>query len=80
AAWNDLDLSVDKMWRFSGMQFRAALSLFHTLDRQRALAVDERFSFDERNNANVAPTNASFGLPIVKTTPRELRLELSLSF
>jgi outer membrane receptor for ferrienterochelin and colicin len=56
------------------------LDVFSLLDAQRPVLLDQRWGFQEADNASPTPVNPSYGDPILRTRPRAARLGLRVSF
>jgi hypothetical protein len=54
--------------------------VFDLLDTQRAVLLDERWGFQEADNASPTPVNPNYGKPVLRTPPRSYRLGLRVSF
>jgi len=54
--------------------------VFNLLNAQKAVLVDQRWGFQEADNASPTPVNPDYKQPILRTPPRALRLGLRLSF
>jgi len=63
-----------------GTQLNVLLDVFSLLDTQRAVLVDERWGFQESDNASPTPVNPNYKQAVVRTAPRSVRLGLRLSF
>jgi len=56
------------------------VDVFNLFDRQQAVVLDQRWDFQEADNASPTPTNPSYGKPVLRTPPRSYRLGLRVSF
>jgi hypothetical protein len=54
--------------------------VFNLLDAQRPILLDERWGFQEADNASPTPVNPDYGKAVLRTRPRALRLGLRVSF
>jgi len=54
--------------------------VFNLLDAQRAILVDQRWGFQEADNASPTPVNLGYGKPVLRTGPRSLRVGARVSF
>jgi hypothetical protein len=61
-------------------QVNVLLDIFNVLNTQRAVLLDQRWGFQESDNALPAPANAGYGKPILRTPPTSARLGLRVSF
>ena len=56
------------------------LDVFNLLDAQRAVLLDERYGFQESDNALAAPANPGYGKAALRTQPTSARLGVRVSF
>ncbi|MGE5275864.1 MAG: TonB-dependent receptor [Acidobacteriota bacterium] len=56
------------------------VDLFSIFNAQRAVVLDERWSFQEKDNSSPTPTNPNYGQPILRTAPTTVRLGVRVSF
>lgn len=56
------------------------LDVFNLLDAQRPILLDQRWGFQEADNALPAPTNPNYKKPTLRTPPRTLRVGVRVSF
>lgn len=56
------------------------LDVFNLLDAQRPILLDQRWAFQEADNALPAPTNPNYRKPSLRTPPRTLRVGVRVSF
>jgi hypothetical protein len=56
------------------------LDVFNVLDAQRPILLDQRWGFQEADNALPAPTNPGYKKPVLRTPPTSFRLGLRVSF
>jgi len=63
-----------------GLTINVLLDVFNLLNTQRAILVDQRWGFQESDNAEPIPVNPSYGDPVVRTSPTSARLGVRLSF
>ncbi len=54
--------------------------IFNVLDAQRAIVLDQRWGFQESDNASPTPVNTNYGKAVLRTGPRTFRLGLRVSF
>lgn len=54
--------------------------VFNLLNAQRPVLLDQRWDFQESDNANPTPTNPNYGKAVLRQSPRSLRLGARLSF
>jgi hypothetical protein len=50
------------------------------LNVQRAVILDQRWGFQEVDNASPTPVNPNYGQPTLRTPPRVVRLGVRASF
>jgi len=56
------------------------LDIFNILNAQRPVLLDQRWGFQESDNASPTPVNANYGKPILRTPPTSARFGVRLSF
>lgn len=56
------------------------MDVFNLLNAQRPLLLDQRWGFQESDNASPTPVNPDYGKPILRTAPRSVRLGIRVSF
>lgn len=56
------------------------LDVFNVLNTQRAVLIDQRWGFQEADNASPTPVNPGYKRPVLRTPPTSLRLGLRVSF
>ncbi|HEX4964312.1 MAG TPA: TonB-dependent receptor [Thermoanaerobaculia bacterium] len=54
--------------------------VFNLLDAQRPILLDERWGFQEADNASPTPVNPDYLKPVLRTPPRSLRVGVRVSF
>ncbi len=54
--------------------------VFNLLDVQRPVLLDQRWGFQEADNASSTPVNPDYGKAVLRTPPRSYRLGLRVSF
>ena len=60
--------------------FNFLFDVFNLLDVQRAVLLDQRWGFQEADNASPTPVNPDYKKPVLRTPPRSFRLGLRVSF
>jgi carboxypeptidase family protein/TonB-dependent receptor-like protein len=60
--------------------FNFLLDVFNLLDAQRPILLDQRWGFQEADNAEPTPANLDYGKAVLRTPPRSYRLGLRVSF
>jgi hypothetical protein len=53
--------------------------VFNLLDAQQPVILDERWGFQEADNASLAPVNPDYKKPVLRTRPRSFRLGVRVS-
>jgi hypothetical protein len=56
------------------------VDVFNLLDQQQPVILDQRWGFQEADNASPTPVNPDYGKPVLRTPPRSYRLGLRVSF
>ena len=56
------------------------LDIFNILNAQRPVLLDQRWGFQESDNASPTPVNPGYGKPVLRTPPTSARLGVRLSF
>jgi TonB dependent receptor/Carboxypeptidase regulatory-like domain/TonB-dependent Receptor Plug Domain len=62
------------------LQLNVLFDVFNLLNAQRPILLDQRWDFQESDNASPTPTNPDYKKPVLRTPPRSLRLGLRVSF
>ena len=76
----DVDVHLGYPVPVHGAQLNVLLDVFSLLDTQRAVLLDERWGFQESDNASPTPVNPNYRQAVVRTAPRSVRLGLRLTF
>jgi hypothetical protein len=63
-----------------GLTVNILLDVFNVLNTQRGVLLDQRWGFEEADNAKSTPTNPNYLKPVVRTPATAARLGLRLSF
>lgn len=63
-----------------GLELNLALDLFNVMNTQRPILLDQRWGFQEADNASPAPVNPDYGKAILRTPPTSARVGVRLSF
>ncbi len=58
----------------------SSLDVFNLLNAQRAILLDQRWGFQEADNASPTPVNPDYKKPVLRTPPRSLRVGVRVSF
>jgi hypothetical protein len=56
------------------------LDVFNVLDAQRPILLDQRWGFQEADNASLTPVNPGYKKPVLRTPPTSFRLGVRVSF
>jgi hypothetical protein len=56
------------------------VDVFSILNAQRPVVLDERWGFQEADNASATPVNPNYKQPVYRTPPTSARLGLRVSF
>jgi hypothetical protein len=56
------------------------LDIFNILDAQKPVLLDQRWGFQEADNASPTPVNPGYGQPVLRTPPTSVRLGLRVSY
>ncbi len=76
----DIDVHLGYPIPVRAAQLNVLLDIFSLLDTQRAVLVDERWGFQEADNASPTPVNPNYKQAVVRTAPRSVRLGLRFTF
>ena len=76
----DLDLHVGYPIAVGTAKVNLLLDVFNLLDTQRAVLLDERWGFEEADNASITPVNPGYKRPVIRTAPTSARLGVRISF
>lgn len=76
----DADLHLGYPIDIRGTRLNVLLDVFNILNTQQPVLLDERWGFQESDNASPTPVNPNYLKPILRTPPITARLGLRLSF
>jgi len=76
----EADLHIGYPIAAGPVRINVLLDVFNILNAQRAVLLDERWGFEERDNDSPTPVNPGYGRPALRTPPTSLRLGLRVSF
>ncbi|HEY7215862.1 MAG TPA: TonB-dependent receptor, partial [Thermoanaerobaculia bacterium] len=76
----EADLHLGYPWKLGPTTFNFLFDVFNLLDAQRAVLLDQRWGFQEADNAASTPANPDYGKAVLRTPPRSYRLGLRVSF
>jgi len=60
--------------------FNFLVDVFNVLNAQKAVLVDQRWGFQEADNASPTPVNPGYKRPVLRTPPTSFRLGVRVSF
>ena len=64
----------------SGVKVNLLLDVFSLLNTQRAILLDQRWGFQESDNALSSPANAGYGKAVLRTAPTSARFGVRVTF
>jgi hypothetical protein len=76
----EADVHLGYPIEFGRAKINVLLDVFNILNAQRAVLVDQRWGFQESDNALATPTNPNYGKAVLRTPPTSARLGLRVSF
>lgn len=76
----DADLHLGYPISVGPARVNLLLDVFNLLNTQRATLLDERWGFQEADNASPTPVNPDYKRPVLRTAPRSTRLGVRISF
>jgi hypothetical protein len=76
----EADLHFGYPLEFDRLTVHFLLDVFSVLNAQRPILVDQRWGFEQADNASPTPVNANYGKPILRTPPTTFRAGVRLSF
>jgi hypothetical protein len=76
----EADLHLGYPLEFDRLTVHFLLDVFSVLNAQRAILVDQRWGFQQSDNASPTPVNPNYGKPVLRTPPTTFRLGVRLSF
>jgi hypothetical protein len=56
------------------------LDVFNVFNAQQAVLLDQRWGFQEADNASLTPVNPNYGKPVLRTPPTSARIGVRISF
>jgi hypothetical protein len=63
-----------------GVELNLAVDVFNVMNTQRAVLLDQRWGFQEADNASLTPVNPDYGKAVLRTPPTSARLGVRLTF
>ncbi len=76
----DVDLHFGYPLKAGPATVNLLLDVFNMLNTQRAVLLDQRWGFEEADNASLTPVNPNYGRPVLRTPPTSARVGVRLSF
>jgi outer membrane receptor for ferrienterochelin and colicin len=76
----DVDVHVGYPLALRGAKVNLMLDVFNVLNTQRAALLDERWGFQESDNASPTPVNPGYRQAAVRTAPTSARVGVRLTF
>ncbi len=76
----DADLHLGYPISVGPARVNLLLDVFNVLNTQRATLLDERWGFQEADNASPTPVNPDYKRAVLRTAPRSTRLGVRISF
>lgn len=76
----DVDVHLGYPVALGATTLNFMLDVFNLLDTQRAILLDQRWAFQEADNAKATSSNPGYGEPVLRTAPRSVRFGVRLSF
>lgn len=76
----DVDVHVGYPVQAGPVKINLLLDVFNILNTQRAILLDQRWGFQESDNAQSAPANANYLEPVLRTSPTTARFGVRVSF
>ena len=76
----DADVHLGYPIAFGKTKLNLLLDVFNVLNAQRPILLDQRWGFEEADNASPTPVNPAYKKPVLRTPPLSARLGVRLSF
>ena len=76
----EADLHLGYPLNVKAVTINVLLDMFDLLNAQRPILLDQRWGFQEADNARSRPVNPDYLKPVLRTPPRSVRLGLRISF
>ena len=76
----EVDLHADYPIDLGGVEVKLLLDVFNVLDAQRPVLLDQRWGFQESDNASPTPVNPRYGKAVLRTPPTSARFGVRLTF
>jgi hypothetical protein len=75
----EADLHLGYPLALGAAKVNLLFDVFNLLDAQQPIVLDERWDFQEADNASPVPTNPDYKKPVLRTPPRSFRLGVRVS-
>jgi|CXWL01.1.fsa_nt_gi hypothetical protein len=76
----EADAHLDYPIELGPVTLDVLLDVFNLLNAQRPILLDQRWGFQESDNALPTPANPNYGKPVIRTAPTSARIGLRVSF
>ena len=76
----EADLHVGYPVEVSGVSINVLLDVFNVLNAQRPVLIDQRWGFQESDNAAATPANPDYHKAVLRTPPTSVRLGVRVTF
>jgi hypothetical protein len=76
----DADVHIGYPIGLGRARLNVLLDVFNILNAQRPVLLDQRWGFQEADNASLTPVNPGYGKPVLRTAPTSARLGVRLTF
>ncbi|MBL8113233.1 MAG: TonB-dependent receptor [Acidobacteria bacterium] len=76
----DADLNLSYPIKLGPVTVNALVTVFNLFNTQKALLLDQRYGFQEADNAGATPANPGYLQPVLRTPPTSVRLGLRVSY
>ena len=76
----EADLHLGYPIEIKPVSINILFDIFNLLNAQRPILLDQRWGFQEADNASPTPVNPNYGKPVLRTPPTALRLGVRASF
>ncbi|HET7434860.1 MAG TPA: TonB-dependent receptor [Thermoanaerobaculia bacterium] len=76
----EVDLHLGYPVDLRAVKLNLLLDVFNLLNAQRAVLLDQRWGFEEADNASPTPVNPDYGKAVLRTAPTSIRIGARLTF
>jgi hypothetical protein len=76
----EADVHIGYLVNAGRMQVNLLLDVFNVLNAQRPVLLDQRWGFQEADNASSTPVNSNYGKPVLRTPPTSARIGVRFTF